>query len=160
MALHYELRPDEDLLAMSMSREALRLARTMQTTHSGSLWIPNGDGTGTLIGPGAGTDENGRPNGMQQFMGDLTAPPPPKGVTASCDNGILIVAWDGTLEEATPPDFDRIRIIVRPDGGAPRRSATSRRPARSRPACSPTASGPYGPSPSTCKATRATNPRA
>ena len=119
MALHYELRPDEDLLAMSMSREALRLARTMQTTHSGSLWIPNGDGTGTLIGPGAGTDENGRPNGMQQFMGDLTAPPPPKGVTASCDNGILIVAWDGTLEEATPPDFDRIRIIVRPDGGGP-----------------------------------------
>lgn len=128
MASHYELVPDPEALALSLSQEALRTARGMQTANAGSLWIPNEDGTGTLIGQQAGTDETGKPNGVIQFVGDTTPPSRPIGVTASCNSGILVVAWTGELEEPTPADFDRIRVMIKPVSGTTQRLGELKRP--------------------------------
>ncbi|NMM98164.1 hypothetical protein [Bifidobacterium olomucense] len=116
MASHYELVPDPQSLPLSLSQEALRLARTMQTANAGSIWVPNGDGTGTLIGEQAGTDETGKPNGSLKFVGDTTAPSAPTGVTADCVTGCILMTWDGTLAQGMPADFRYVAFYIQRKG--------------------------------------------
>ncbi|OXN01664.1 hypothetical protein [Bifidobacterium vansinderenii] len=112
MAEHYLLNPDPDDLALSVAQRALLEARSQQTMRAGSIWVPNGDGSGagTMIGPLAGGQ------GMSDWVGDTTVPPRPTGLGATSTMGIVAVTWDGRLEEETPPDFDCIEIrITLPD---------------------------------------------
>ncbi|KAA8828324.1 hypothetical protein, partial [Bifidobacterium tissieri] len=110
MAEHYLLNPDPEDLALSVAQRALLEARSQQTMRAGSVYIPNGDGTGTMIGPLAGGQ------GMADWVGDTTVPPRPTGLSATSTMGIVAVSWDGSLEEETPPDFDCIEIrITLPD---------------------------------------------
>ena len=50
MAVYQRLRPDGRTLAISLAAKALREVRSQATARPGSVYIPNGDGTGTLIG--------------------------------------------------------------------------------------------------------------
>lgn len=116
MATHYEINPDPASLPLSLSQEALRLARGLQTANAGSVWIPNGDGTGTLIGEGAGYDSNGNPNGMLQWVGDKVEPGRPLGVSAACKSGIITISWGGWLEGGIPADFDHVEALAHRSG--------------------------------------------
>lgn len=116
MATHYEINPDPASLPLSLSQEALRLARGLQTANAGSVWIPNGDGTGTLIGEGAGYDSNGNPNGMLQWVGDKVEPGRPLGVSAACKSGIITISWGGRLEGGIPADFDHVEALAHRSG--------------------------------------------
>lgn len=110
MAQHYELSPRADSLPLTVAQEALRIAQSGQTVPAGSIYIPNGDGTGTLLGAQSGTDHTGMSNGIIQWVGDTEAPGVPTGINATCSAGILIVEWDGTLLGGVPADFARIDV--------------------------------------------------
>lgn len=81
------------------------LARSTATGASGSIYIPNGDGTGTLIGEVNGVDETGTPIGRVDYLGDTTPPSKPIGVVFSTGSGKIDAFWDGTLLSGMPSDF-------------------------------------------------------
>ena len=85
-------------------------ARSLDTRPSGSVSYDNADGTRTVIGPAAGDRT------VATHVGDTTAPPIPKGVSAWSGDGSLHVSWDGTLDGEVPADFDHVTILV--DGSA------------------------------------------
>lgn len=84
--------------------------RRRLTSKAGSVYIPNGDGTGTMIGPLAGTDETGAPIGMDQFVYDTTPPGAPTGVTWSTGQGNIVGYWDGSLTGGVPADFSYVEF--------------------------------------------------
>lgn len=108
MANHYEIKPDENGLALRMAMKALRSANSQATANPGSIYIPNGDGTGTLIGSQA-SDGAG---GLAPFVGDTTPPGKPTGVSATSTWGIIYASWDGTLEGGIPADFAYVSITI------------------------------------------------
>ena len=108
MANHYEIKPDENGLALRMAMKALRSANSQATANPGSIYIPNGDGTGTLIGSQA-SDGAG---GLAPFVGDTTPPGRPSGISCSSAWGTLYVTWDGTLEGGVPADFAYVSVLV------------------------------------------------
>lgn len=111
MVDHYELKPDDDTLALTLSQKALMAARMMQTRKAGTISVPNGDGTSTVIGPGAGDKT------IDPFHGDTTAPGRPTGITAvSKGDAVVIVTWPGTLEGGIPADFQRVELYCQRDG--------------------------------------------
>lgn len=112
MAEHFEIRPDNSSLALKLASKALRVANGLSTARPGSLYIPNEDGTGTLIGPAAGTDPTGGANGVAPWVGDTTPPGKPTGITCSSAWGTLYVNWDGTLEGGVPADFAYVSVLV------------------------------------------------
>lgn len=116
MAIHAEINPDPRTAGTRVALEALGLARRAMTANPGTVSIPNGDGSHTVIGPGAGTDETGRPNGINPWAGDTVAPGRPTGVTATSKSGVLIASWDGTLEGGVPADFSFIEAECRRSG--------------------------------------------
>lgn len=85
-------------------------ARSLDTRPSGSVSYDNADGTRTVIGPAAGDRT------VATHVGDTTAPPIPRGVSAWSGDGSLHVSWDGTLDGEVPADFDHVTILV--DGSA------------------------------------------
>lgn len=97
----------------AMARLAARArsrAEAAQTRASGSASYDNGDGTRTVIGPQTGSAT------MATHVGDVTPPPVPTGIRAWSGDGSLHVLWAGSLDGATPADFDHVTILV--DGKA------------------------------------------
>ena len=109
---HYRIKPDERGLPMEIASMALSEVRGLSTARPGSMYIPNGDGTGTLIGELAGTDGTGGANGVAPWVGDTTPPGRPSGVSCSSAWGTLYVSWDGTLEGGVPADFAYVSVLV------------------------------------------------
>ena len=104
----------------AMARLAARAqsrAESAQTRASGSASFDNADGTRTIIGPQAGSGD-GAPSGqaIATHVGDTTPPPVPTGIRAWSGDGSLHVLWAGSLDGATPADFDHVTILV---DGAP-----------------------------------------
>ena len=114
MTVYRKIKPDDGELAIALASKALKAARGAATARAGSVYIPNGDGTGTLIGAAGGTDQTGGPNGVVPWIGDTTPPGRPTGVSAKCRWGILTASWDGTLEGGVPADF--AFVLVELDG--------------------------------------------
>lgn len=115
MARHVKLTslmtPAEKLARVAAS--ASDVARAAVTRRSGTIYVPNADGvTGTIIGPGAGSDGTGTAQGVAPWVGDTTPPGRPTGVTATSAWGIVYVTWDGTLEGGVPADFDHVSVLV------------------------------------------------
>lgn len=81
---------------------------------SGSISIDNPDGTRTVIGAAAGTDEAGISRGIAPFVGDTTPPGKPTGIDVFSSVGTISIGWNGTLEGGIPADFDHVE--VRADG--------------------------------------------
>lgn len=110
MAVHGELRPDDNALPLIVAAAALNKADSVMTRPTGSVRVDNGDGTETWMGEAA--SENG---GIIQWVGDTTPPARPTGVSAECVAGTIIVSWDGTLAEPIPPDFSHVEVFARAD---------------------------------------------
>lgn len=107
MAIHQKLpglmQPVEKL-ARSIN-SASSTAQSTQTQAAGSIYIPNGDGTGTLIGAVNGVDDTGTPIGRIDYVGDTTPPSTPTGVSYGTGDGRIHCYWDGTLTDGVPSDF-------------------------------------------------------
>lgn len=99
-----------------VAADASSTARAALTRRSGSIWVDNGDGTGTMIGELAGVDATGAPNGRLDFVGDTTPPGRPLGVEWSTAAGCITGVWGGSLEGGVPADFDRVEMRVATGG--------------------------------------------
>jgi hypothetical protein len=110
--IYRDLIPDERAVASQIAMAAARAARRSQTVTNGTSSYRNADGTRTVIGSGAGNDETGGAVGVAQWVGDVTAPGRPTGVSASSSGGVTVVSWDGTLEGGVPSDFDHISLLT------------------------------------------------
>ena len=109
---HRRIDLDSSVAAVAVAMEALRVARSQQTSTNGTSAWRNPDGTETVVGPGAGLDETGAPNGIIQWVGDTTPPGKPTGISCSSAWGVLYVKWDGTLAGGVPADFAYVSILV------------------------------------------------
>lgn len=113
MAVHRDINPDQRTAGTKVALEAFRAARSAATAGPGTIYIPNADGSGTIIGPGAGTDGTGTGNGVVQWVGDTTPPGRPTGISAETSGGVVTVSWDGTLEGGVPADFDSVSVYTK-----------------------------------------------
>lgn len=113
MALHTLIRPSDEELPLAIASKALRLAQGLSTARPGTIYVPNADGvTGTIIGPGAGSDGTGTAQGVAPWVGDTAPPGRPTGVTATSSGGVVVATWDGTLEGGVPADFAFVRVFA------------------------------------------------
>ena len=110
MAIHRDISPDLRGAAARVAMAALSEARGQQTAPNGTLSVRNADGTRTVIGAGAGTDETGAPVGVRQFVGDTTPPGRPTGLSWLSVDGTVTGVWDGTLEGGVPADLDFVEL--------------------------------------------------
>ena len=108
MAIYQRLRPDGRALAIELAAEALRSSRSQTTSRPGSVYIPNGDGTGTMLGPAV----SGSAGGVAPFVGDTTPPGRPTGCSCSSAWGTVYCRWDGTLDGGVPADFAYVSVSV------------------------------------------------
>lgn len=112
MATHTKLtglmEPYERLARVAVNSSAT--AREALTGKAGSIYIPNGDGTGTIIGALAGQDPTGAPQGRQDFVGDTTPPSMPTGVSYATGDGRIHCYWTGTLTDGVPADFAHVEF--------------------------------------------------
>lgn len=90
---------------------ALTQTASQQTGPSGSISVPNSDGTRTVIGAVNTTGST-----MATHVGDTTPPGVPTGITAWSGDGSVHVSWDGTLAGGIPADFCQVDLLV--DGKA------------------------------------------
>jgi hypothetical protein len=93
-------------LALEAANGAMVVAGRQQTRNAGSVTIPNVDGTKTVIGVDAGGAT------VAKWVGDVTPPGKPTGVTASSRNAALWVSWDGSLDGGIPSDFDHVEFTA------------------------------------------------
>ena len=112
MAIHRDLNPDWRGAAARVAMAALSEARGQQTAPNGTLSVRNADGTRTVIGAGAGTDETGSPVGVRQFVGDTTPPGRPTGLSWLSVDGTVTGVWDGTLEGGVPADLSHVELLA------------------------------------------------
>lgn len=95
-------------------QEAHTNAQTQRTSNTGSHFIPSGnvdengkpDGTGSIIGSGA----NG--GSIAPWVNDTTPPGVPTGITVTSQASMILVTWDGTLQDGVPDDFDHISVEI------------------------------------------------
>lgn len=107
MAIHEELRPDDDSLPYLMARLARGLSVDNAARTAGRVAVPNADGTSeTILGA----------NGVASWVGDTTPPGRPLGVNATAHLGTALVRWDGELEGGIPEDFLRVDVYARKAG--------------------------------------------
>lgn len=112
MASHSELRPDDAALPLLIASAALSKAESRLTVATGTVVADNADGTQTWIGSNGSDDTNG----VIKWVGDLSAPGRPLGLSAACSMQCVVVSWDGTLENGVPSDFAYIEIFARREG--------------------------------------------
>lgn len=112
MASHSELRPDDASLPLLIASAALSKAESRLTVATGTVVADNADGTQTWIGSNGSDDTNG----VIKWVGDLSAPGRPLGLSAACSMQCVVVSWDGTLEGGVPSDFAYIEIFARREG--------------------------------------------
>lgn len=96
--------PGEQLAALAAG--ALDMASRQQTGNIGSVTIPTANGTKLIAGEMAGEQ------GIAPWVGDMTAPGMPTGVSVDSAAGMILVSWDGTLTGGIPADFDHVSILV------------------------------------------------
>lgn len=113
MAIYQKLKPKGAELAIAVATGAFKDSRSQATARPGSVYIPNGDGTGTMLGPAAGTDPTGGSNGFAPFINDTTPPGRPVGISATSSGGVVVVSWGGELEGGVPADFAYVRVHAR-----------------------------------------------
>ena len=99
--IHRDLSPDFRSAAAIVASRALSAARGQATAPAGTLSVRSPDGTRTVIG----TD-----GGIRQFVGDITPPGRPTGVSWSSSAGDVTARWDGTLEGGVPADLDYVEL--------------------------------------------------
>jgi uncharacterized coiled-coil DUF342 family protein len=112
MASHSELRPDDAALPLLIASAALSKAESRLTVATGIVVADNADGTQTWIGSNGSDDTSG----VIRWVGDLSAPGRPLGLSAACSMQCVVVSWDGTLEDGVPSDFAYIEIFARREG--------------------------------------------
>lgn len=112
MASHSELRPDDAALPLLIASAALSKAESRLTVATGTVVADNADGTQTWIGSNGSDDANG----VIKWVGDLSAPGRPSGLSAACSMQCVVVSWDGTLEGGVPSDFAYVEIFARREG--------------------------------------------
>lgn len=112
MASHSELRPDDASLPLLMASAALSKAESRLTVATGTVVADNADGTQTWIGSNGSDDTNG----VIKWVGDLSAPGRPLGLSAACSMQCVVVSWDGTLEGGVPSDFAYVEVFARREG--------------------------------------------
>nr|WP_315177882.1 hypothetical protein [Bifidobacterium dentium] len=112
MASHSELRPDDSALPLLIASAALSKAESRLTVATGTVVADNADGTQTWIGSNGSDDTNG----VIKWVGDLSAPGRPLGLSAACSMQCVVVSWDGTLENGVPSDFAYIEVFARREG--------------------------------------------
>lgn len=112
MASHSELRPDDAALPLLIASAALSKAESRLTVATGTVVADNADGTQTWIGSNGSDDANG----VIKWVGDLSAPGRPLGLSAACSMQCVVVSWDGTLENGVPSDFAYIEVFARREG--------------------------------------------
>lgn len=112
MASHSELRPDDAALPLLIASAALSKAESRLTVATGTVVADNADGTQTWIGSNGSDDTSG----VIKWVGDLSAPGRPLGLSAACSMQCVVVSWDGTLEDGVPSDFAYIEIFARREG--------------------------------------------
>lgn len=112
MASHSELRPDDAALPLLIASAALSKAESRLTVATGTVVADNADGTQTWIGSNGSDDANG----VIKWVGDLSAPGMPLGLSAACSMQCVAVSWDGTLEDGVPSDFAYVEIFARREG--------------------------------------------
>lgn len=112
MASHSELRPDDAALPLLIASAALSKAESRLTVDTGTVVADNADGTQTWIGSNGSDDTSG----VIRWVGDLSAPGRPLGLSAACSMQCVVVSWDGTLEDGVPSDFAYIEIFARREG--------------------------------------------
>ena len=112
MASHSELRPDDAALPLLIASAALSKAESRLTVATGTVVADNADGTQTWIGSNGSDDTSG----VIKWVGDLSAPGRPSGLSAACSMQCVVVSWDGTLEDGVPSDFAYIEIFARREG--------------------------------------------
>lgn len=112
MASHSELRPDDSALPLLIASAALSKAESRLTVATGTVVADNADGTQTWIGSNGSDDASG----VIKWVGDLSAPGRPSGLSAACSMQCVVVSWDGTLENGVPSDFAYIEVFARREG--------------------------------------------
>ena len=112
MASHSELRPDDASLPLLIASAALSKAESRLTVATGTVVADNADGTQTWIGSNGSDDTNG----VIKWVGDLSAPGRPLGLSAACSMQCVVVSWDGTLEGGVPSDFAYVEVFARREG--------------------------------------------
>lgn len=110
MAIHRDLDPDWRGAAARVAVAALSEARGGLTAPNGTVSIRNADGTRTVIGAGAGTDDTGASVGVRQWVGDTTPPGRPTGLSWLSVDGSVTGVWDGTIEGGVPADLDHVEL--------------------------------------------------
>lgn len=107
MAFHPDITPrSREDTAAGLAQLALSKAKKQQTRKAGSATWHNEDGTRTVIGPDAGS------SGIAPWVGDTTPPGMPTGIGVDSAAGMILVSWDGSLQDGVPADFDHIQILV------------------------------------------------
>ena len=96
--------PGEQLAALAAG--ALDMAARQQTGNIGSVTIPTANGTKLIAGEMAGEQ------GIAPWVGDTTPPGMPTGVGVDSAAGMILVTWDGSLQDGIPADFDHIQVLV------------------------------------------------
>lgn len=112
MASHSELRPDDSALPLLIASAALSKAESRLTVATGTVVADNADGTQTWIGANGSDDASG----VIRWVGDLSAPGRPLGLSAACSMQCVVVSWDGTLENGVPSDFAYVEVFARREG--------------------------------------------
>lgn len=93
-----------------VASNASETAHAAGTGKAGSIYVPNGDGTYTVIGELAGADGTGQAKGVSQFVGDTVPPSAPVGVSWESSYGDVTATWGGELAEGVPADFDHVEF--------------------------------------------------
>lgn len=103
--------PIEKMANVAVS--AAQSAREATTRQSGTISVPNADGTRSILGV-----QNGNGRSMATHVGDVTPPGVPTGVTATSTSGMLTVHWDGTLDGGVPGDFSHVSVYIVDEEGS------------------------------------------
>ena len=90
----------------NVAASAAQSARESTTRQSGTISVPNADGTRSIIGVQTGDRT------IATHVGDTVAPPKPDGIFAASSADVVYVAWDGTLMGETPADFSHVTVYI------------------------------------------------
>lgn len=95
----------------NVAASAAQSAREATTRQSGTISVPNADGTRSILGV-----QNGNGRSMATHVGDTTPPGKPLGVSAASSSGVLVAYWSGELEGGIPDDFAKLVVKAQADG--------------------------------------------
>lgn len=95
----------------NVAASAAQSAREATTRQSGTISVPNADGTRSILGV-----QNGNGRSMATHVGDTTPPGKPLGVSAASSSGVLVAYWSGELEGGIPDDFAKLVVKAQTDG--------------------------------------------